>query len=162
MDSERDMGAKSLACTPETDRVQSDFTRLKGELGERIIERIEHYARWSKFWTTVYHVFLYLSIMLSAAVALIVKLESLKHATVVGLTQSDMAAILSGIAAVCSTLIAGGGFNRKWRANLVARRESEQLAIDLNTVRGLDNLNAIGAQLKQIIKKQNEGILGPP
>ena len=155
MDSERDTNAEPLART-------SDFTRLKGELGERIMERIGHYTRWSKFWTTVYHVFLYLSILMSAAVALILKLESLKHATVGGLSQSDMAAILAGIAAVCSTLIAGGGFSRKWRANLIARREAEQLAIDLNTVSGLDNLNAIGTQLKQIIRKQNEGILGPP
>jgi hypothetical protein len=36
-----------------------DLSMATGELRNRIHERVDHYTKWSKFWTTIYNLFLY-------------------------------------------------------------------------------------------------------
>ena len=142
------------------DSHQLSLTEMKNKLNSLIKEKIYHYNRWAKFWTTVYHGCLYTSIIASAAAALILKLEGLKNTTVIGLSQNDMSTILATVAAICGTLLAGGSAGRKWKANCVARREAEQLEIDLETVEDLSGIHSIRNRLKEIIRNQNEGIIG--
>jgi hypothetical protein len=137
-----------------------DLSIATGELRNRIQERVDHFTKWSKFWTTIYNLFLYLSLFASASAAIILKLEGLKGHTVMGFVQTDAAAILAAVATFGSVLIASGGVSRKWRANLIARRSAEELLLDLDDVHTRADLEKAKKQLKEIIRKQNEGILG--
>ena len=119
-----------------------------------IDERYQQYDNGTKAWSFAYNTCLMGAAALSAASAVIVKVTFLtqQHAT-------DTAAICSSLAALFSTLIAGGGFARKWRANRIARSKTSQLQIDvLNPAIQVDDLTK---SLKQIIEEQDVGIVGP-
>ena len=109
----------------------------------------------TKMWSALYHGSLYLSAISSATAALILKLDFLKDTNY----QTDISAILAGAAAIITTLTAAGSFNRKWRVNRKSRSGLEQLRIELSD----PNMGgeSIRKQLKEIIRKHDEGIIGP-
>jgi len=111
--------------------------------------------RATKMWSALYHGSLYLSAILSATAALILKLDFFKDST----HQTDMSAILAAAAAIIVTLTAAGAFNRKWRVNRTSRSGLEQLRIDLSEP--IVDGATIRTKLKEIIQKHDEGIIGP-
>ena len=96
---------------------------------------------------------LYVSSALSAAAAVMLKIEVAKA------YANDASAICAAVAALLTTLIAGGGFSRKWRTNRIARGKISQLLIDVDDP-GSD-LGKIRNQLKQVINDEDEAIIGP-
>jgi hypothetical protein len=99
----------------------------------------------SSFWNGVHHGSLYLAVGLSAAVALILKLDSLKNSV----AQTDLAATLSVLAALLVALAAAGDFQRKCRAHRKSRSSLDQLKIDLSS--SAADGAVIGGRLKEII-----------
>ena len=111
--------------------------------------------RSTKMWSALYHGALYLSAISSASAALILKLDFLKGSNY----QNDLSAILAGAGAIIATLTAAGSFHRKWRVNRSSRSALEQLRIDLSNPE-MDG-EKIRTSLKEIVRKHDEGIIGP-
>lgn len=109
----------------------------------------------TKTWSALHHGSLYLSAIFSAAAALILKLDSLKNISY----QSDISASLAAAAAIITALTAAGSFHRKWRVNRTSRSNLAQLRIALSDP-ATDGAS-IRSELKNIIKKHDEGIIGP-
>jgi hypothetical protein len=119
---------------------------------------VDRHRRWydlgSRLWSTAHHGSLFLAAALSAAAALILKLDSLAEWS----GRTDLAATVSALAALLGTLAASGGFQRKWRANRQGRGKLDQLLIDLSAD-GADATKA-RAELKEIIAHEDQAVLG--
>jgi len=125
----------------------------RDEVKVQIQARYEWHNKGTKAWSTAYNGCLIGAAVLSAIAAVIVKLTIWKT------YASDIASLCSAMAALCSTLVAGGGFSRKWRANRMARSKLSQLLIDVDNP--TIDLEGIRTSLKRIIQEEDEGILGP-
>ena len=127
-----------------------ELTKLKS----MIDEYYTHYNKWSKRWSVIYQSSLYISAAASAIAALILKLDFMKGIQF----QTDLSAILAGFAAILTTIAVSGRFDKKWRVNRASRSALKELKIDLS-----NNVNSddIRKRLKEIIRKQDEGISGP-
>ncbi len=123
------------------------------KLRKDIEDYFGRYDRGTKAWITGYNVLIYSSATFSALAAVVLKTEFLKppHA-------ADISAALAALAALFSTYIAAGGFARKWRANRIARGKINQLKIDLEDP--AVSTTKIRDSLKEIIKEEDEGIIG--
>jgi uncharacterized protein YjiS (DUF1127 family) len=137
------LSAQTIAAMTE------EQARLIHEL-KRWLARFETGTR---AWSAVYNTCAFGALILSAAAALILKL------TAFSFPKEDVAALCSTVAAILSTAVATGGFQRKWRANRKARSALQLLSLD---VEGEDvDLHAARERLKQIIEEQDAGTLGP-
>ena len=124
------------------------------DLMAMIDQKFKSYDRWSKTWSFMYQSFLIISALASAGAALVLKLDSMKDVQY----QTDISAILAGLAAVLTTLIAAGGFDRKWRVSRASRNSIEQLKINLTNPDF--ETGEIRAKLVEILQTHNEGVSG--
>lgn len=129
-----------------------DATRFRDELKSQIETLYKTHDKGTKAWSTAYNGCLILSAILSAIATMVVKLSFLK------MYSTDVVAICSGLATLCTALVAAGGFSRKWRANRTARSRLSQLLIDVNNP--TSDLEAIRTSLKKIIQDEDDGIMG--
>lgn len=102
-------------------------------------------------WSFGYHTLIYASAVCSAVASVLLKIDFLKdkHA-------SDISAILAACAALCSTLLAGGGFARKWKANRIARGKVRKLLLEIQNP--APDAAAIRKQLEEVIEEQDKQI----
>jgi len=123
-------------------------------LVDKIEKRKTRYDRGSHWWSVAHHSSLYLAAGFSAASALLLKLDSLRHWHY----ATDVAATASSVAALLGTIAASGGFERKWRANRISRGRIEELEIDLQN----DSADAksVRERLKAIMAAEDEAIVG--
>lgn len=123
-----------------------------------LVNTVERQYRWydrgSRMWSSVHHGSLFLSAILSAAAALVLKLES----AVPQASRNDTAAMLATGAALAATLAAAGGFSRKWRSNRISRGRLEQVRIDLTDPQC--DLSAVRGTLKEIVAEHDRQIVG--
>jgi len=109
------------------------------------------YSKGRRMWSFVHHSALFISIISSAAAAIIPQLKGFDPDS-----QKNLASILAALAALLLALSAAGGFERKWRANRIAngdvRRLETRLIARTPTTIDLDELNRIEeTQDKEII-----------
>ena len=132
--------------------MKNDEQSMLRQIQEIVEKKYKHYNAWAKTWSAIYHSSLWLAAIASAVSAGFVKLKILANAQY----QSDVAAVLSGLAAILTTFVLVGGVDRKWRANRRARSELELLKIDLLN----PNVNeaAMRKRLKEIVSQQSQEI----
>ncbi|MEM8951830.1 MAG: hypothetical protein AAGA21_08410 [Pseudomonadota bacterium] len=108
----------------------------------------------TKFWSFLHHSFLFGAALLSACAALILTIDNPS----LFISDADLAAILSAIAAFMGVISGSGGFQRKWETNRETLSELKQIEIDLMS----ENINIDGVKmkLKEIIYNHDKGILG--
>jgi hypothetical protein len=123
-------------------------------LAKQIEQKYSWYDRGSRMWSIAHHSSLYLGAILSAAAALVLKMDFLKGRSY----TTDLAASGAAIASLLSTIAAAGGFDRKWRANRISRGKVDELRIDLSDQNA--DLKAIRDRLKAIIDAHDQGIAG--
>ncbi len=119
------------------------------------LERAEAGSRW---WSIAHNGCIFLSVILGAATALILKLDYFKGKAY----QNDVAATCAALATLLTLLDTSGGFNRKWTANRATRVSLQQLQIDLFAPPSDDNARLAEAtkRLKEIISAHNRTISG--
>jgi hypothetical protein len=121
---------------------------------------VERQYKWydfgSHFWSFSHHAALFTAAILSAASALILKINP--NTSNFGDVNVNISASFSAVAALTATLTAAGGFSRKWQANRISRGSINELRIDL-TDPDCDPVK-IRNTLKCIIEKHDRTILG--
>jgi hypothetical protein len=119
------------------------------------LQRAEAGSRW---WSVAHNGCVFLSAILGAAAAVVLKLDYFKGKTY----QNDVAAMCAGLAALLTLLDTSGGFHRKWIANRATRANLQQLQIDLFAPAASDNPQLAEAtrRLKEIISAHNLTISG--
>ena len=125
---------------------------LEGEINRQY----QWYNRGSKLWSAVHHWSLAVSALLSALATLVLKSEWVK--TFVVTYQDDVAAGLAAAATLVTTLVASGGFGRKWQANRRSRGRLDQVKIDFSSPQA--DPQKIREDLKAIIKQHDDSIIG--
>ncbi|HLH36139.1 MAG TPA: hypothetical protein VKX41_15820 [Alloacidobacterium sp.] len=105
-------------------------------------------------WSAIYNSCLIGAAILSAAAAIVVKVDAWKAFAV------DTAAICAGLSALLNSLNLGGGFDRKWRANRAARSKIKQLLVDISDP--TSDMPTIRSQFKQIVNDEDIAIMGHP
>jgi hypothetical protein len=120
-------------------------------LQQDIDAKHDWYNKGSKLWSFAYHFLLYSSIILSAFASVIVKIDGIQN-------KNNITALLAGLAAIAGSLLASGGFQRKWQANRVARGRIERLLIDFEAPNAI--ADDIRTGLKKIMEDEDMGILG--
>lgn len=122
-----------------------------GRFEARLKECKGFYGKGRRLWSFVHHSALFISIISSAAAAIIPQLKGFDEDS-----QKNIASILAALSALLLALSAAGGFERKWRANRIAngdvRRLETRLIARAPTTIDLDELNRIEeTQDKEII-----------
>lgn len=125
---------------------------LEGEINRQY----QWYNRGSKLWSAVHHWSLAVSALLSALATLVLKSEWVK--TFVVTYQDDVAAGLAAAATLVTTLVASGGFGRKWQANRRSRGRLDQVKIDFSSPQA--DPQKIREDLKAIIEQHDDSIIG--
>lgn len=115
----------------------------KQKFEARLNERSEWFGKGRRQWSFAHHSTLYISIISSAAAAIIPQLQGFSNEAL----QKNLTSILAGLAALLISLGTSGGFGRKWRANRISKGKTEQLKGELiarePTSADLDRLNQI-------------------
>ena len=93
----------------------------------RLNERSEWYGKGRRQWSFAHHSTLYISVISSAAAAIIPQLQGFTNEAL----QKNLTSILAGLAAVLISLGTAGNFGRKWRANRISKGKAEQLEGEL-------------------------------
>jgi hypothetical protein len=101
-----------------------------------------------KRWSGVHHLSLFGSIICSVIAT--AQIQIFNH--------SDIASLLTAIAAVLTGIAASGGFERKWRSNRLSRSKGDCLLIDIMSENA--DLNEIKRQYKLAIEKHDLEIVG--
>lgn len=110
------------------------------EIVRYVIAELRAENMWTKLWSALHHGFTFSAIILSAAAALILQLESVGMEDA---TRTDVAAVLAAAASLIGIISTSGGFARKWRANRITKGTLEQIQIELlNPECDLDQVRA--------------------
>lgn len=115
-------------------------------------KRGSYYSIGRKMWSFAYHSILYMSIISSAAAAIIPQLRGVESVYI-----TNLASILAGLAAVLLTLSTVGGLERKWKGNRVSSGRIRDLEVELI---GRRPTKADVTILKEIQKFHDKEILG--
>ena len=112
----------------------------------------------SRLWSVAHNGCIFLSVILSAAAALVLKLDFFRGKTY----QNDVAASCAALAAVLVLIDTSGGFNRKWIANRATRASLQELKIDLAAPQDNSNPRIAEAtrKLKEVVALHNRMISG--
>jgi Protein of unknown function (DUF4231) len=133
----------------------SDVTSAEKEK-KALENELMRWSKWanrgSKAWSFVYH----LSFGLAAVLGVIVVVISGQKLLANGY-HDLLISILSGFAAVLTTIGGFGGFERKWRTNRRTRAALELLRIDLSNPKS--NIADIRNRFKTIIETHEAGIM---
>jgi hypothetical protein len=125
----------------------------KVSLQETMDKRLDKYDRAKKRASRFYYMGLYGPIILGAAAALVLKLNYLEKQEV----REDWGAILATLAAILSTMMAAGDFDRRYRA---ARQAKTALA---NLMLEIKNPNAeqvaVTAKLQGISERYDDELM---
>lgn len=130
---------------------------LNSELMETVRAKYAEYASYSTRWSAGYWGFVFGAAILSALSGILLKLDALEKQTILALSQTDIAALLAGTAALLITISSAGDFSGKWKANRTAKNRTEQLLNDLR-IPEITSKEVI-ARLNKIIDDQNNGVI---
>lgn len=142
------------AASPQAGANQQSAQALaaRKELQSRIEKQQSVYNRGTIAWSAIYNSCLVGAAILSAAAAVVIKVDAWK------IYASDTAAVCAGLSALLNSLNLGGGFDRKWRANRAARSRINQLLVDLSDP--TSDMPNIRAEFKKIVNDQDIAIMG--
>jgi hypothetical protein len=140
------------ASTPNT-----ESSPLSPELKQRVKEKYEEYAAYTLRWSGVYWGSVFGAAILSALSGIFLKLDAFKDKRILMLSQTDIAAILAGIAALLITISSAGDFSGKWKANRAARDHAEILNNELYNSKVAPE--EVVTQLNKIIEDQDRGVI---
>jgi hypothetical protein len=135
---------------------------LSKEQREQMIQLIAPHLRraeiGSRLWSVAHNGCIFLSVILSAAAALVLKLDFFRGKAY----QNDVAASCAALAAVLVLIDTSGGFNRKWIANRATRASLQELKIDLAVPQDNNNPKIAEAtrKLKEVLSSHNRMISG--
>lgn len=132
-------------------------SNIRADLVKKVEEKHNEYASYTFRWSGAYWGFVFGAAVFTTIAGLWIKLEALKDKIFLKLTQTDIGAILAGVATLLITISTTGDFYGKWRANRSARDRSEQLQIKLDN----NKLTADEAanELIKIIEDQSKGVI---
>jgi hypothetical protein len=146
--------------SPEAKAVSTPTTEsssLPLELKQRVRDKYEEYATYSTRWSGAYWGFVFGATILGALGGILLKLDALKDIKIFRLSQSDIAALLAGAAALLIAISTGGDFAGKWRANRTAKNRAEQLSNEMFSSKL--TADEIVTKLNKIIDDQNNGVI---
>lgn len=113
------------------------------------------FDRGTRFWSAVYNGCLFGSIVCTALAVGLLKSEFVgQYVPFV----TDVSAGLAGAGTLLTTMVGVGGFERKWRANRIARGSLNQIRIDL-----LDpaaDSASIRSALKEALREEDRDVVG--
>lgn len=132
-------------------------TILEAEKRARFESRLTEVSEWRlkgrKQWSFLFHTTLYISLIASAAAAVMPQLQGFTNEAF----QKNLTSILAGLAALMISLSTAGGFNRKWAANRITSGKVNQLKGELIA---RDPTAADAIRLEQIEAEHNAAIIG--
>jgi type VI protein secretion system component VasK len=143
-----------MTSTTESQKPADDGGAQREALGQEAEHWLKRFDTGTRAWSTAYNACVFGALILSAAAALVLKL----HAMGDGFPREDIAAVCAMVAAILSTAVATGGFQRKWRANRKARSALQMLKLDLAPNNA--DFDKIRERLKQILAEQDSGVIG--
>jgi len=124
----------------------------RNQLQNTLDHSFEEFRSNARNWSFAYHFFLFGAAILSAVAALVLKLEG----TLDIKKRNNWGAALAAVSALLVTIMASGGFQRKWEANRLAAFEVRNLQLELQKSDSdhdkiLERLQRINAVRNQII-----------
>ena len=133
-------------------------TALEPTFREKLIREVveqENKARNRvKRWNLNYFATLFGSIVLASVAALLPKMETLSD----GFLKRDLPSICAGAAALLSTLMHAGNFDRRWRASRMRKARIHELRIKL--MDPAIDLAAAQLEMTQLIRAYHEAVFG--
>lgn len=132
--------------------------KLDSPQAQMVREKFDQYSTYASRWSGVYWGSVFGAAILSALAGLTVKLDALKDKKLLTLSQTDLAALLAGSAALLITISSAGDFAGKWRTNRTAKNRSEQLRNEVFYNPKLTS-QEVGIKLNKIIDDQNNGVI---
>ncbi len=134
------------------------LSRSQKDIGIVLAVNYHEYRGNSSWWSLAYYGCLFLSALLSATAAFVLKLECFPKRPEV---KKDLSALFSTLAAVLITLSTVGNFQRKWEANRLAATAMQNLIYEV-WQRGDDSESKadIYSRIEQINLLRNREILG--
>jgi hypothetical protein len=131
---------------------QSIASDWKVSLHDAMKERWEKYDRAKKNASKCYYLGLYGPIIFGAAAALVLKLNYFPEAV-----RSDWGAILATIAAILSTMMAAGDFDRRYRSARQAKTAVANLLLEIKKPDADEG--ALNTKLQNISKRYDDEIM---
>jgi hypothetical protein len=123
---------------------------------EKIDEDYKEFREATRMWSGIYHTFQFGAAILSAAAALMLKLDGVGSLQ----TRNNWGAALAAASAIFITLLTSGRFKDKWEANRVAAFAVRDLNYEVETTGA--NPDKILTDLRQIGLTRNNAIVGLP
>jgi hypothetical protein len=134
----------------------SPSSTQKEAVNEKIQTDYSEFRAAARYWSGAYHGCQFGSAILSAAAALVLKLETIGDLAI----RNDWGAILAALAALLITILTTGRFKEKWEANRVAAFAVRDLSYQIE--KNDANLDQILTSLQYIGISRNNAILGLP
>jgi hypothetical protein len=141
--------------TQPSPSVQID--QIPPELKKEVKEKYDEYASYAWRWSGAYWGFVFGAAIMSAFAGILLKLDALKDTKLLALSQTDLAALLAGTAALLLSISTAGDFAGKWRANRTAKFRTEQLNNEI--FRSRLTADEVVSKLNKIIEDQNSGVI---
>lgn len=115
------------------------------------------YRRSAWGWKVSYRFFLVVSAFLSGSAAIVGKLDYFDSSVKIsGLTGGDITAILAGMAAVVTTLIAALDFEVNWRTNRKSRHNVAMIKLEAEKLSAKPD--ELIEKLKEVIKQRSDDL----
>ena len=128
----------------------------KDDVSQKIAADYREFRTAARYWSIAYNASQFGAAALSAAAALVLKLDGLGAVT----TRNDWGAILAAAAAVITTVLTTGRFKDKWEANRIAAFAVRDLSYQI--AKSTANTDEILTQLQRVGLKRNDAIVGLP
>lgn len=127
---------------------------FREQLIREVVEQENKARRRVTRWSFSYYATLFGSVVLASLAALLPKLESLDY----GFTKRDLPSICAGAAALLSTLMHAGNFDRRWRASRLRKARTHELRIKL--MDPAIDLTAAQLEMTHLIRAYHEAVFG--
>jgi hypothetical protein len=128
------------------------------DMGTVLAVNYHEYRTNSSWWSLAYYGCLFLSALLSATAALVLKLECFPKRPEL---KKDLSALFSTVAAVLITLSTVGNFQRKWQANRLAATAMQNLVYEVwQRGDGGKSNDDIYSRIEQTNLLRNQEVLG--
>ena len=127
---------------------------FREQLLREVVEQENKARRRVQRWNFNYYATLFGSIVLASLAALLPKMESLSD----GVLKRDLPSICAGAAALLSTLMHAGNFDRRWRASRVRKARTHELRIRL--MDPATDLSAAELEMTHVIRSYHEAVFG--
>jgi hypothetical protein len=143
--------------TNPTSNPNTENSVVKEEKKNAVKNYFDEYNSYTWRWSFAYWGSVFGAAILSALAGILLKLDALKDKQILRLSQTDISALLAGIAALLITISSAGDFSGKWKANRTAKFRTEQLKNELDNPK-LTNQD-VTERLNKIIEDQNNGVI---